>query len=190
MKLEKIFEDFADLLYERFSLSKKTNEDIIRYLFFHSLNKNGISINDIVLEHDHTDGSSKKIDTLIENFDGTSLVLEFKFHRRSRNDSITMNAGEVFYDFFKLKELTTDERKLFVYVTDQMMRNYFQNRDDILQKWYDLVPEEIIELNENEFLKLGKSFLDASKKPTNIKIKSIINREIDKKYTLKVFELL
>ena len=191
MKLEKILDDFADLLSERFSLNKMTTEDTVRYLFFYALNQNGISHNDIVLEYDHPDISPKKIDSLIENFEETSLVLEFKFHREGKSqDPRTMNAGEIFYDFFKLKKLTTDERRLVVYVTDQMMRNYFQNRNDILQKWYDLTSGETIELSEGEFLELPKTFLDACKNPTNVKIKSITSKNINKKYTLKVFELL
>ena len=190
MKLEKILEDFASLLSERFSLKKMTNEDMIRYLFFYALNQNGISHNNIVLEYDHSDGSKKKIDTLIENFEGTSIVLEFKFYRRERNDNSTKNIGEIFRDFLKLEKLTTDARKLFVYVTDPMMEYYFQNRKDGLLKWYKLMLGEIIEIDKKEFVEFEKYIEEGVGEPVNVRIKSIMNKEIDRKYTLKVFELL
>ena len=134
-KFTTIFNKFSNLLFERLKSGKYTEEDTIRYLFFYSCTQNGIAPNDFTLEkHVFPDEPKAELDTFIEeNNERPSVAVEFKYDRNPENKSNnarTVQAGEIVKDLRRLTQISKADRKLFVYVTDDEMRNYFENQTD------------------------------------------------------------
>ena len=185
-----MWNNFCILLKERFHNKILTTEDSVRYLFFYVLTKyDEFNPNHIILEYPFKD--RKKLDTVIEN-NNSKIAFEFKFHRtNSSSDPKTMNAGNLFSDFFRLKRFKYSHegfRCFSIYITDTVMQNYFKNTNHIIKKWYIACDE--IYLSENDFRKMPKTFLKRTNEITSCKAKIVTKKQIDKEYLLIVTEIL
>ena len=138
-KREQIFEEFGQLLNERFRAldERETSEDDIRYMFYLACTgeKGGINRSDIMLEKKGViEGSEKaELDTFIRKNDKTPcLAVEFKYHRQELNTPLHFDwAGNLVCDFHRLTRLKDEAagaERLSVYVANNDMIVNYENR--------------------------------------------------------------
>ena len=153
-KLDDAFDNFANLLKERTYSKIHTTEDSVRYLFFHTMTHHlEISPNDILLESQHPDDNTKKVDMIISSSETRpELVFEFKFHRDTGSKMhLTMNAGELFNDIFRLamyKNHIENSRCFAIYATDSKMVKYFRNPGNNLDDFFNLNTDKNLHIDE------------------------------------------
>ena len=82
----------------------------------------------------------QKLDLFYDDYKNNIYCIEFKFHRKANSSfDLTSAAGSVFNDLLRLQTISplygdTRVRRLFVYVTDNEMHNYFTNKNNAYRK--------------------------------------------------------
>lgn len=150
-----IFENFSELLKERFSEQKKlgkteyrVEEDTIRYFFFYAVTTSDYyKATDFWLEGHFYDNKNAELDTFINpKNEEKSIAIEFKYNRLNNEKSDgakTDNAGNIFRDLNRLAHLGKKaQRKLFVYVANNVMKDYFSNEQSLWCKTLGTIPLE------------------------------------------------
>lgn len=195
--LEKTFTNFDDLLSQRFQDDIVTNEDSVRYLFFHCLNKYmKIEPNEIVLEYPYENIKGAKLDTFIPPKKGRGgYAFEFKFDRKnvnSRNSPRSMQAGKVFADIFRLNMFNVKNiRKYLIYVTDSEMKKYFNNKNNGLYDFYNLEVGNKFEINMEYISDKSNTFIkNAGNYAAPVLVKKRYESMDEDDYWIKIFEIL
>jgi len=153
-----VYETFADALTKRFAEQKKRGgdfrvaEDTIRYFFFDAaVQKGGLKASDFWLEgHFFGKEESRKnleLDALILPEDGRNPVaIEFKYDRLGENTDSgaeTSSAGAIYRDLNRLASLSSPAKeRLFVYVAEARMKNYFSGGNTQWGKSVETLPLE------------------------------------------------
>jgi len=155
MKLTEVFNSFCEKLSKR---EGKMTEDNIRYYWFAAMYEKDDELNHYTLEepYDKTILPKKELDLLYK--DGNEQwAIEMKFHRYSPDSDFahTDAAGSIFNDLMRLqyapiyKEICST-RRLFLYVTDDEMDEYFKAEDNIWQnKTYRKELRKFYTIDEN-----------------------------------------
>ena len=159
-----IFEKFAELLEERFSEQEKfgddeyrCEEDTIRYFFFSAATSTGYyEAGDFWLEGHFYDDKNTELDTFIKPKDEKeSVAIEFKYnrlHNEKSDGAKTDNAGNIFRDLNRLEHLGKKaQRKLFVYVANDVMKEYFSAGNSLWSKSAGNLP-----LKKDDVLRITK----------------------------------
>jgi len=142
--LDAILRLFADYLDVRLEKGVFTTEDSVRYTFFAALlASTDLRPEDVIQEYPYPTIARARLDTHIPAFAGRGLALEFKYDRKipsGRNAPRPQKAGKLFHDIHRLKEFTTDERciRVFVYLADDEMAGYLSNRRNNLAPFFNL----------------------------------------------------
>lgn len=144
MNLNELFSEFSNKLKAR---TKLLTEDNIRYYLFAAMLKQDDNLNNYVLELPYVNednnlikgdfgtlnnqGERLELDLYYSDGD-EELIIEIKFHRKKSNSSAarTSGAGQLFNDIKRLELINTNNKKckkMLVYVTDDVMHNYFTN---------------------------------------------------------------
>ncbi len=214
-----VWDDLCDILNDRFSKDVPTTEDSVRYCFFHILvcSRKICKPNEVVLEYQPRVIPKTKTNTLIFKYVSKHLAdvvprtqidtvilrgkgdpdcaIEFKFHRKPENTEhspLTMNAGELFYDFFKqakFKKTCSNVTCYVAYVTDEEMHRYFSNPNNMCKTWYDLEPGERISLDEEYFSRAKPTFRKYSKSVVPCKATRVAKRQVNSEHALIVDEV-
>lgn len=153
-----VYKTFAAALTKRFAEQKKRGgdfrvaEDTIRYFFFDAaVQKGGLTAGDFWLEgHFFGKEESRKnleLDALILPEDGRKPVaIEFKYDRLGENtdsEAKTRNAGKIYKDLNRLVSLSSPAKeRLFVYVAEARMKNYFSGGNTLWGKSVATLPLE------------------------------------------------
>lgn len=128
-----IFENFSELLKERFSEQKKlgkteyrVEEDTIRYFFFYAVTTSGYyKATDFWLEGHFYDDKNTELDTFIKPKDEKeSVAIEFKYnrlHNEKSDGAKTDNAGNIFRDLNSLHILAKRLRENFLSMWRMML---------------------------------------------------------------------
>jgi hypothetical protein len=192
--LDEVFGKFVDYLQDRFSRQIYTTEDSIRYTFFHSLvGIGGISPSEIVLEHPHPRIPGAEIDAFLPR---ENLVFEFKYDREipsGRNLPRPRKAGKVFADIFRLLTFSQKEevRRFFVYVTDREMFSYYQNRNNGLYDFFNLMPKNRLRIGRDYVDQHCRTFVkSAGKTVGECEILSHIKTNLKKQIWIRIYEVV
>ena len=172
MNFDLLFESFSKELEKRIGI---LTEDNVRYMLFAKMLEQDPNLNNYTLELPYKGGKNNPLD----NVDFSSLAksnnslhqeldllycsgelfyaIEIKFHRPSMTATGLPNKAGVIFNDIKRLELIKDAkfRKLFVYVTDDEMHDYFINSrgisnkclHDYLYNFYTAKKNEIINNN-------------------------------------------
>ncbi|MCQ2752826.1 MAG: hypothetical protein MJ206_00980 [Bacilli bacterium] len=122
-------------------------------------------------------GRKRALD-LYYNHDKQTCIFEFKYHRKG-SVSTSTDASEILLDLKRLSLLNKDEetKKYFIYVTDEIMNDYFINRTrkDYFDFYNNGDGKFITEVNCCEDKALKRVFKDNSKKIRLKRIKINLN---------------
>jgi len=198
--MENLAEDFYKLLAERFENNVYTTERNITYTFFAALVMfNYFKPHEILLEYEHPNiNGNKKIDSYIPSKNNQNgLVMECKYDRKmpsGHNSPRPNKAGKIFNDFFRLASFTNEKNiiKWFIYVTDNEMIKYFNNENNKLNDFFNLMQDNILVIDYNYINNKSETFIKAIN--TNgidiIKIKCIFDKILFNEHRIKIFEVL
>jgi len=197
VKVNKIFQQFAELLEERFSKGAYTTEDSLRYTLFYCLTYySKVHPSEIILEFPHNFISGAEVDAYIPPKDGCcGLVFELKFDREipsGKNSPKTQKAGKAFADIFRLALFASKEdiRRYFVYVTDREMATYFQNPSNQLDDFFNLVPNKTLRVDKKYISNHPATFIQSvGKNVINCEIACMLNRNIRSEIWLRIYEI-
>ena len=194
--LEHTFSQFGELLQKRFTKDIHTTEDSVRYTFFYCLTQYyQIDPSDIVLEKPHNSLKGCFVDTYIKpSKERPSIVFEFKYDREipsERNSPRTQKAGKVFADLFRLALFETEQKinRYFVYVTDNEMIGYFNNRRNNLYNFFNLPIKNQIRIDENYIKRHAKTFVkSAGKNIASVDVICCLKVDEDN-YSIRIYEI-
>ncbi len=128
MDIGKAFKQFCDDLQNRSGIM---TEDNIRYYWFATMLRQDKDLNHYTLEEPYQTLSGKEMDLHYQD-NNDELYFEIKFHRNNGQSDYhhTFAAGEIFDDLQRLKSIKISRPQshcYFLYVTDDIMHNYFTN---------------------------------------------------------------
>lgn len=193
-ELDEAFRSFTILLKERIYSGTPTTEDAVRYLFFYSVTRTfGISPNKILLESPHPADSKKEVDmVMVSSETRPEFVFEFKFHRDTGNAMpLPRNAGQLFKDIFRLamyKYHNKTSRCFVVYATDSTMVNYFRNKGNKLNDFFNLGIDKSLLIDKNYVKNHTKTFIDHCERVCDCKVSTRLKRDSDN-LTIRIFEI-
>ena len=197
-KINKVFEQFAIQLEQRFARRICTTEDSVRYTLFHCLTSYlDITPLDIVVEYPHSQIPKAMIDTyVLSKHELPGLIFEFKFDRKipsHKNLNKTQRAGNVFSDIFRLVTFKSQHENLhryFVYVTDKEMATYFRNPYNQLNDFFDLDLEKSISIERNYIENHPDTFIRAVGKPiVTCDVIARLKEDFDQGMWLRIYEV-
>ena len=194
LELKETFGSFANLLKERMYSKIFTTEDSVRYLFFHTMTYNlEISPNDILLESQHPGDKKQKVDTVISSSENRSeLAFEFKFHRgMKKTNGRTTHAGQLFNDVFRLamyKKYKENSRCFVVYATDSTMMNYFCNRGNNLDDFFNLGIDESLHIDERYVKNHADTFINNCETVYDCEVSMYLKSDFDNLF-VRIFEV-
>jgi len=215
------FSEFSKNINKRLKKHKNTeviSEDSMRYDFFASCLKNGISTENIILEypHPHKAFSKKKVDSLVittQKYSFSTLstsilkyqppffAVEMKYLKEisSSSPDKTGKIANLMSDFLKISYMP-NYRKLIIFITDESMNNYIVN-DNGFSIFHTLNINETanisVDMKKNKLIHYKKAFEknfqstiqeEAFKK--KIKIKKVYYEQLVKMHHLYIFELI
>jgi len=197
MLIEEAFREFAKLLEDRFHKGTFTTEDSIRYTFFYCLSNYGnLHPSEIILEYPHPSISNAKVDTYIPPKNNRfGLVFEFKFDRAipsAKTAPRPQKAGKIFMDIMRLTLFPSHDkiRRYFVYVTDEEMASYFQNKHNQLNDFFNLMPQQTLRVDKAYINRHSMTFVKSV--GTNIvpcEIMCLLSKEFQRVMWLRVYEI-
>lgn len=193
-ELDEAFQSFAILLKERIYSGTYTTEDSVRYLFFHSVTHTfGISPNEILLEYPHPADSKKEVDMIVVSSETRpKFAFEFKFHRSTGSTMPrTMNAGQLFKDIFRLamyKRHNETSRCFVVYATDSTMMNYFCNKGNKLNDFFNLDIDKSLLIDKKYVKKHTKTFIEYCECVCDCKASMCLKQDFDN-LSIRIFEI-
>jgi hypothetical protein len=160
-----IFENFGELLDERFELGVVTTEDSVRYTFFAALLQAGVKPHQVVLEYPHPSIERAKIDTWIPSYKEGSVAFEFKYDRDppgGKSQPKTQKAGYVFKDLRRQVKVAKGVgiRSYFIYVTSEEMAVYFRNPNNGYAELWELIQGGKLKIDENYFSNKPETFMN------------------------------
>jgi hypothetical protein len=140
-----IFDCYSEKLNMRFEKGVDCTEDDLRFLFLICAQSNlQIPESEIELEKSHPEMKGAKIDVFVAETDySPSLVLEFKYDRKTSsgaNRPRTKQAGAIASDLIRLSKYPSahNQKKLFLYVTDEEMQKYLANPENEMHALFGL----------------------------------------------------
>jgi hypothetical protein len=145
----------------------KISEDCIRYDFFISLSSI-IDTSDIILEYPH---KNEKIDCVVKYPSNKLEAVEFKFFRpipSGKNKPQTQLLGQLFKDFFKLKNFNEADIKTIIVVTDKNMEKYINDKFQLFKNIND--DNLQININKRTLENQEKTFQDNIKPYNNVEL--------------------
>ena len=196
--LQTTFKRFSELLSVRFEKKIFTKEDPIRYTFFYVISKElELSPHDILLESPHPKIENAEIDMLIsETNEYPELIFEFKYDVKRRSVMPRpMKAGALFADIFRLYLYKKDNQKsrcFLIYVTDIKMANYLSRDANRLDDFFNLLPNQELQINENYVKNHSETFVTYSSKygMHDCKIKSCLNVDLAASHFVRIYEII
>lgn len=190
-----IFEEFGNLLDERFERGVVTTEDSVRYTFFAALLKAGVTPDQVVLEYPHPAIHRAKIDTWLPSYKEGSIALEFKYDRDppgGKNQPKTQKAGHVFKDLHRqvlvAKEIGV--RSYFVYVTSEEMAVYFRNPNNGHAEFWDLENGKSMSIDEKYLSNKPKTFMNAIGEAFQAKVVGAFHRTLSGSNYLRAYQVM
>lgn len=190
-----IFDEFGNLLDERFKRGVVTTEDSVRYTFFAALLQVGVKPHQVVLEYPHPAIERAKIDTWLPSYKEGSVAFEFKYDRDppgGKNQPKTQKAGYVFKDLHRQVHVAkgVGVRSYFVYVTSEEMAVYFRNPNNGYTDFWDLGKGSELEIDEQYFYNKPKTFLNTLGGIFQAKVVGVFSRGLSGENYLRAYEVL
>ena len=210
MNIIDVFNQFCDYLLNRTGIM---TEDNIRYYWFASMLRQDKDLNHYTLEKPYQTLSGKEMDLSYQD-NNDELYFEIKFHRDNGKSDYphTSAAGEIFDDLQRLKSIKTSipqSHCYFLYVTDDIMHNYFTNNQtntyvkyrNNLKCFYEAAKNSIINLKFDP-VDTPKTFMERASKsfsrnmvqplpPINLSniIMYLTTEIIPKNYHVRLYEI-
>ena len=133
-----------------------TSEDMLRFKVLSALLECRVDPDRLILEYPHPAMKGKKVDAVIRDAEIASdkivpeTAIEFKYHHKYDNSDFVyaMHAGQLFYDFARLRDFTGVNRRYVVYLTDDVMLKHVEKRENGLSALLDSPREHTI-LNDD-----------------------------------------
>lgn len=181
MDIGKAFKQFYDDLQKRTEIM---TEDNIRYYWFASMLRQDPILNNYTLEQPYSDNPiqvnllpNEELDLLYNSSDEI-FCFEIKFHKGSKQTTKakTSAAGDIFNDLQRLQLIPPaingkTIRRLFLYVTDDIMHNYFisgkQQNPFFSQHLNDFYDAQVNNPINIKFICAPNTFLDSANKSLN-----------------------
>jgi hypothetical protein len=189
-----VFENFVNMLTQRFEAEVRTTEDSVRYTYFAALLEHGIRPEHVILEYPHPEILNAEIDTWIQISPQAPIALEFKYHRNppnARHQAKTMNAGSLFRDIGRLRQLNaaTNATCYFVYVTTREMAVYFMNSANGWGNFFSLIPESEMLIEAAWFENRPLTFKRKLGEPFNVRLTSVYSHNFPSDRYVRVFRI-
>lgn len=192
----KIIREFVEFLEKRFLSNIVITEDSIRYDLFQCLNQNGVNSTSMVLEFPHPSLPHHEVDlVIVSKTNAPEIAIECKYDRKNKggsNQNRTQRAGKLFQDIYKLKqikEIHSNCRCFFIYITDDEMTNYLTREQNSFGDFFALKPQQVFEINENYLTFRADSFRDKLGDLFNCKLKCVANVNVLNN-SLRIYEVL
>lgn len=196
----KIYGDFFELLKARAGAGSLHCEDEVRYLFFYAAMQNGYGVDDLTLEEHAYDNSKLELDSrLKKRGDLPGVAMEFKFHRQ--NGELVLDrpssAGGVFNDINRLTGIADASKRLFIYVTDDVMSTYLNGREgtwgDFLFGFFTLEQGKDLHIDITNKAGIPSSFTNAAKGFQKADVKCVYTADMpygqEKNLYLRIYEV-
>jgi hypothetical protein len=199
MNSRKILVKFLRNFKKRIQLHDKKyiSEDSKRYDFFAACLLLGVDTHLMKLEypHNHKLLSALEIDLVIDDI----IAIEFKLFKRipSRHDDSTKNMAIFIIDLLKLHYLSGFEEKYFLFITDDLMRNYISNPSNgfsifhtsLINTTFTIIPNIKSGKHYQEIIS-GKFNNNLSPLCQNITVEKIAYKEINGDYLVGCFKVI
>jgi hypothetical protein len=192
-----ILAEFSRLLGIRFERGVPTTEDAVRYTFFYALTTmGGLQPHEILLESPHHGIERAQVDTVVPNFRGKCLAIEFKYHRKAPGAGSatphSQNAGETFGDISRLVSFRGghETERLLVYVTDSVMAGYFRNPRNGFGGFLDLQGGQKFRIDRAFLSEKCKTFQKAAGEGFEAEITYVFSASFQAGHELRVYEVL
>lgn len=192
--LDETFELFSKYLQTRLLKNVYCTEDSVRYTFFAALLRStNLNPEDLILEY-HPNIPNAEIDTFIPSYDGTGVVMEFKYDRKipsQKNAPRPQKAGKLFNDMSRL--LRFDETgvciRIFIYLTDDEMANYMQNQNNNLSEFFKLQKEQKFIIDATFFNNKSITFQNSVGSIFDANLLTLFSRKITDDHYLKILRI-
>ena len=171
-----IYKTFEDHLSQRLKDRIYTTEDSVRYSFYASIVQHtSLPPSSIVLEYAHNTIPGAKIDTVIPNYNGQEVIIEFKYDRATpggHNAPRPNKAGKLFNDIrrlliFSANPMNLPAMRIFVYLTDPEMTSYMKNEQNNLSSFFQMPVGHHFTINEAYLANHCSTFQKAAGHPFN-----------------------
>jgi hypothetical protein len=187
-------ETFVGHLNRRLSTGVRTTEDGVRYTFYAALLEHGIRPEAVILEDLHAEMKGARVDTLIlDNLGRPAIAMEFKYDRGipgGRNQPRTQKAGAVFRDLGRLLTVGAVHLRLFVYLTDRELADYFLNPANGLDRFFGLMPAATLPLDTPFFVGWAPAFHTAMRPwPGSARLRGVASETLERDHFLRIYEI-
>ena len=195
--LQRVFDEFSNLLNKRFEKKIFTKEDPIRYTFFYAITKElELLPHEILLESPHPKIKNAEIDMQILETNQTSeLIFEFKYDvKRQSTMPHPLKAGSLFADIFRLclyKKDFQNSRCFLIYVTDSQMASYLSRDRNRLNDFFNLKQNQELSINEDYVKNHSETFVKQASKYgiQDCVVKSCLNVDLVESHFVRIYEV-
>jgi hypothetical protein len=184
---------FARLLDGRFHRGVATSERAVLFTFCYALIESlGFRPEEMILEARH-EAIKGAIDLLISPFnDATRCAVECKYdkHKLKRDYSeYNQRAGKKFKDIFRLALLYSPTMEtLFVYLTDRQMANYFRDKKNLMDDFFDLKEGNTCKVDDSN-LPQNNYFRSNAGPITPCMVTMLLSRSLFDEHELRVYRV-
>ena len=149
---------------------------------------------EFLLEFPHPASKGKeKVDTYVKSIGlKNGLILECKYDKKNPSTHPkTMKAGKIFNDLYRLASfnIDTQAKKWFIYVTDDIMSEYFMNNK--FADFFDLNRGNELIIDNNYLNNRADTFLENINMYgiKNIKIECILKNDLPQNNKIRIYEI-
>jgi len=187
-------ETFVGLLNRRLSAGVRTTEDSVRYTFYAALLGEGIRPESVILEDLHAEIQRALVDTLVLDGRGQpALAIEFKYDRGIPSGGPQprpQKAGALFRDLSRLLRVGGVRQRVFVYLTDRELADYFSNPANGLDRFFGLIPGAMLPLDASFFSGRSPTFHKVMGPwPGPARLRGVSSETLERDHFLRVYEI-
>jgi hypothetical protein len=184
---------FSQLIDSRFRRGVTTSERAVLFTFCYALIESlGFRPEELILEARH-EAIKGAIDLLISPFnDTTRCAVECKYdkHKLKRDYSESnQRAGKKFKDIFRLALLYSPTMEtLFVYLAGRQMANYFRDKNNLMDDFFDLKEGNIRKVDDSN-LPQNNYFRSNTGPITPCIVTMLLSRSLFDEHELRVYRV-
>ena len=192
-----IVEQFSSLLNDRLSFCVNTTEDSVRYTFFASILYSGVwHPHEMILEFTHPEIQRAKVDLYIPSARfNPAEVIEIKYHRYTpsgQNSPMPQKAGQLFKDIDRLQRFNNgiEMNRTLIYVTDEEMAKYMENKSNGLYDFFHLPEGEQLRVDKDFIYGKSSTFKKSAGSNLEATIECKMSKSLDAGHSLRVYRVV
>ena len=190
--LGSIVSSFCNLL-ENSSRDRACNPDEVESLFHQAMLNQQIALDSIERNQDNPRFSKRSTPIWIPPSKSTKgIAVYFRFNHRPANGvtlNVTQQAGILLNRLDRLSQIEHNMHRLFVYLTDDLMVNYFNNRE-ALSILFCANEDQEIAIGPNDIAGLARSLRDEAGLRSVIRFSLFRRRNLPGNEHLRIWEIV